>query len=109
MAFSPQSNRNAWVQLYEARRVTAEPETRPAGRPPGVVPRRKVGLTLSQGENSEIDIWQERFSTLLRRKVSAGETVGILTRMASARFTRLGLDIEDITLGQLVEKLVGMD
>ncbi len=109
MASSPNSTRNAWVQLYEARRVPNEKESRTPGRPPGVVPRRKVGLTLSQGETSEIDIWQERFSTLLRRKVSAGETVGILTRMASARFTRLGLDIEDITLGQLVEKLVGMD
>jgi len=50
MASTQNVNRNAWVQLYEARRVPNEQEVRSPGRPPGVVPRRKVGLTLSQGE-----------------------------------------------------------
>ena len=48
MASTQNPNRNAWVQLYEARRVPNEQEVRAPGRPPGVVPRRKVGLTLSQ-------------------------------------------------------------
>ena len=48
MATNPNSSRNAWVQLYEARSVPSEPETRSPGRPPGMIPRRKVGLTLSQ-------------------------------------------------------------
>ena len=47
MASNPNTNRNAWVQLYEARRIPSEPETRSPGRPPGIVPRRKVGLTLT--------------------------------------------------------------
>ncbi len=107
MAAIQNPNRNAWVQLYEARRVPSEPEGRSPGRPPGIVPRRKVGMTLSQGEITELENWRERFSGLLQRSVSAGETLGILTRICTNRYTRLQ-DPEDIeTLGQLVEKLIG--
>ena len=62
MATITNPNRNAWVQLYEARSVPSEPESALPGRPPGIVPRRKVGLTLSQGEITELEHWQERFS-----------------------------------------------
>lgn len=106
MASGPNSSRNAWVQLYEARRVPNEQESRTPGRPPGIVPRRKVGLTLSHGEIAEIEAWQKRFSDLLHRSVSAGETVGILTRVCTARFTRMGEDKEFKALSQLVERLV---
>ena len=106
MASSPNSTRNAWVQLYEARRVPNEKESRTPGRPPGVVPRRKVGLTLSHGEIAEIEVWQKRFTALLHRSVSAGETVGILTRICSARFARMGDDKDIKVLAQLVEALV---
>jgi hypothetical protein len=106
MASGSNTTRNAWVQLYEARRVPSEQEQRTPGRPPGIVPRRKVGLTLSHGEISEIETWQKRFSDLLHRSVSAGETVGILTRICSARFNRMG-DQKDVkALAQLVERLV---
>lgn len=107
MASNPNPTRSAWVQLYEARRVSNEPEVRSPGRPPGIVPRKKVGLTLSHGEITEIERWQERFSTLLHRKVSAGETVGILTRICTTRFSRLGESTETDALTQLVEKLIG--
>ncbi|KAF0107693.1 MAG: hypothetical protein FD147_2401 [Chloroflexi bacterium] len=111
MAANTNPNRSAWVQLYEARSVPSEPELRSPGRPPGIVPRRKVGLTLSQGEVTEIDRWQERFSDLMGRKVSAGETVGILTRICSARLThlreRLGDDLGAGVLSAFVDKLVG--
>jgi len=106
MASGPNSTRNAWVQLYEARRVPNEQESRTPGRPPGIVPRRKVGLTLSHGEIAEIEAWQKRFSDLLHRSVSAGETVGILTRVCSARLARMGEDKEFKALAQLVERLV---
>lgn len=100
-------NRNAWVQLYEARRVPNEQEGRSPGRPPGMVPRRKVGLTLSQGEITELENWRERLSGLLHRSVSAGETVGILTRICTTRYTHLK-DAEEIdVLAELVEKLIG--
>lgn len=107
MSSEPSSSRSAWVQLYEARRVSSEPETRSPGRPPGIVPRRKVGLTLSQGEITEIEHWQEKLSSLLNRKVSAGETVGILTRVCTARLNRLDIDLENAELSELVEKLIG--
>jgi hypothetical protein len=100
--------KNAWVQLYQARQIKADlMETRTPGRPPSPVPRRKVGLTLSQGEISELDAWQQRFSELLGRKISIGETVGILTRICSARLSRME-DSEPIdSLVALVEKMIG--
>jgi len=107
MASIQNPNRNAWVQLYEARRIPNEQEVRSPGRPPGVVPRRKVGLTLSQGEITELETWRERFSSLLHRSVSAGETLGILSRICTNRYNRLP-DAEEIdTLVELVEKLIG--
>lgn len=107
MAANTNSNRSAWVQLYEARSVPSEPESRSPGRPPGIVPRRKVGLTLSQGEITEIERWQERFSNLMGRKVSAGETVGILARICSARLANLGDELDAQVLSMFVDKLVG--
>lgn len=107
MAANTNSNRSAWVQLYEARSISSEPETRAPGRPPGMIPRRKVGLTLSQGEITEIDRWQERFSALMGRKVSAGETVGILTRICSTRLANMDEDQIPGELSALVEKLIG--
>ena len=107
MATVQNPNRNAWVQLYEARSVPEETETRAPGRPPGLIPRRKVGLTLSQGEISEIERWQERLSKLAGRKVSAGETVGILTRICSTRFAQLDENKTRQALVDLVEELIG--
>ena len=82
MATNPGSNKPAWVQLYEARRLAVEYEPRSPGRPPAPIPRRKVGFTLSQGEIRELEVWQDRFSRLLQRKVSTGETIGILVRVS---------------------------
>lgn len=107
MTSSHSPNRSAWVQLYEARRVIAEPETRPPGRPPAPIPRHKVGITLSQGEVNELEAWQERLSSLLGRKVSVGETVGILTRICTGRLARLGEDANVDNLLQLVERMAG--
>ncbi len=98
-------NKPAWVQLYEAR-SQPQPESRPPGRPPGAVPRHKVGVTLSQGEVSELQAWQEKLSTMLGRKVSTGETVGILVRICSARMTRLARKGDPENLLQLVERMV---
>jgi len=99
---------SSWVQLYEARRATKAPQLRPVGRPPSIIPRKKVGVTLSKGEEAELDIWQQRFSLFLGRKVSTGETVGIIARILSARFDDLGdLDLTKMEdLETLVTKLV---
>jgi hypothetical protein len=100
------TNKSAWVQLYEARRPSNTIKTRSPGRPPSPVPRHKVGITLSQGETSELEAWQQRFSKVLGRKVSLGETIGILTRISTARLNNIspsptgGLD-------ELVEALIG--
>jgi hypothetical protein len=100
--------KSAWVQLYQARQMKADvSEARTPGRPPSPIPRRKVGLTLSQGEITELDHWQERLSELVGRKISTGETVGILTRIATARLGRVN-NLESIdSLVELVEKMVG--
>jgi hypothetical protein len=52
-------------------------------------------------------MWQTRLSTLLGRKISIGETVGILTRICSARFNRLPNSDEISNLAQLAEGMVG--
>jgi hypothetical protein len=103
---TPTPPRTAWVQLYEARRVSSIPVSRAPGRPPASIPRRKVGLTLAQGEISEIEEWQERFSGLLKRKVSEGETVGILVRICTARLNRVGEAADIGGLAAFVEKLI---
>jgi hypothetical protein len=99
--------KTAWTQLYEARRQMVEVETRSPGRPPAPIPRRKVGLTLSQGEINELEEWQNRFSALLNRKVSTGETMGILTRICTARYLRIASKSEPVALDELVEKMIG--
>lgn len=100
--------KTAWVQLYQARQLLAETaESRQPGRPPSPIPRHKVGMTLSQGEITELGVWQERLSSLLGRKLSTGETVGILVRVSSARLVRIGDDARFDTLVDLVEKMIG--
>ena len=79
---TPVNSKPAWVQLYEARRMSGGgPAQACRSSTCAIVPRRKVGLTLSQGEIHELEEWQERFSKMLDRKISTGETIGILTRM----------------------------
>ncbi|NPV57026.1 MAG: hypothetical protein HPY76_10215 [Anaerolineae bacterium] len=99
-------NKPAWVQLYEARQTSVEVETRSPGRPPSPIPRHKVGVTLSQGEVQELQVWQERLSRLLRRKVSVGETIGILTRICTARQNRLPAEPQPENLTALVERMI---
>jgi hypothetical protein len=65
-----------------------------------------VGVTLSQAEIFEIESWQNRLSELLGRKVSIGETIGILTRIASARVSRISGEAPFKSLTQLVELMV---
>lgn len=100
--------KSAWVQLYQARQIKAETtKTRMPGRPPSPIPRRKVGLTLSQGEITELSTWQDRLSDLMGRKLSTGETVGILTRICTARYARLDQGESQDTLVTLVEAMIG--
>ena len=101
------SNRSAWVQLYEARQAGIEIESRPPGRPPSLIPRRKVGMTLSQGEVNELSAIQEKLSRIMNRKVSVGETVGIMTRICTARISRISERDKPLTLAELVERMVG--
>lgn len=102
------SPKSAWVQLYQARQIKADlVESRSPGRPPSPIPRRKVGMTLSQGEINEIETWQNRFSELMGRKLSTGETVGILARICSGRFSRLDDSDTFASLVELVEKMIG--
>jgi hypothetical protein len=70
------------------------------------IPRTKVGVTLSQAEINEIEAWQDRLSGLLRRKISVGETMGILTRICSARLERVAEHVEPSDLTDLVEKMI---
>ena len=106
--FGP-SPKPAWVLLYEARRPTPVTRTRPRGRPPRVTPRKATVFHLTDGERIEIDAWQERLSPLLGRKISLGETAGILARICSARLPRVDNGSEVKSLAELVTAMVGGD
>ena len=108
MASSSRS-RSAWVQLYEARNVPGEIEVRSPGRPPAPIPRHKVGFTLSTGEVTELTAWQVRVSKMLGRKASLGETIGILTRICSARFSRMEDTAKIENLAALVDRMIGSE
>jgi hypothetical protein len=97
----------AWVLLYEARRLSPPTRTRSRGRPPRVTPRKATVIHLTDGERSEIDDWQDRISPLLGRKVSLGETAGILARICSARLPRINEDLTFDNLSDLVRSMVG--
>ena len=99
----------AWVQIYEKRRVVEPVTTRLPGRPSAPIPRQKVGVTLSQAEITEIEVWQRRLSALLRRKISVGETIGILARICSGRYERIAEYTGTDDLGYLVEKMVAKE
>ena len=102
------TSKTAWVQLYQARQIPVDiTETRTPGRPPSPIPRKKVGLTLSDGETKELEVWQKRLSDLMGRKISIGETVGILTRIATGRLARLNPNDPAESLVELVEKMIG--
>jgi hypothetical protein len=62
---------------------------------------------LTEGERREIDAWQVRISPLLGRKVSLGETAGILARICSARLPLVREDDEPDSLAELVRMMVG--
>jgi hypothetical protein len=103
------SAKPAWVLLYEARRPIPISRTRPRGRPPRVTPRKATVIHLTDGERMEIDTWQERLSPLLGRKISLGETAGILARICSARLPKVENGTEVKSLAELVAVMVGND
>lgn len=99
----------AWVQLYEARRLMPPTRTRSRGRPPRVTPRKATVVHLTDGERAEINAWQARISPLLGRKVSLGETAGILARICSARLPKVTDGEQLESLSELVRIMVGED
>lgn len=103
------SPKPAWVLLYEARRPTPIARTRPRGRPPRVTPRKATVFHLTDGERMEIDTWQERLSPLLGRKISLGETAGILARICSARLPKVDNGKDVNSLADLVSMMVGIE
>jgi len=102
----PASTKTAWVQLYEARRPVSEPPARTPGRPPSAIPRRKIGLTLSQAEIVELERWQVLLSDIAGRHVSSGETVGILTRICSTWLAQQRLSTQYQSLSEFVDYII---
>lgn len=97
-----------WVQLYMARRQSPPPErTRPRGRPRRLVPReKKTAFRLTDSEFHELSTWQSRFSALLDRHVSYGETLGILARICTARLDNVNSEYSPESLATLVEMMI---
>jgi hypothetical protein len=70
------------------------------------VPRKKVGVTLSQGEINELSEWRDRLTEMVGRKVSTGEVIGILARICSMRYKNVSEDAEMKELADLVDVMV---
>jgi hypothetical protein len=61
---------------------------------------------LSDGERGDILNWQDRFSAVLKRNVSLGETAGILARICSERLDSLDTKEPPDSLSELVDLMV---
>jgi hypothetical protein len=72
-----------------------------------VTPRKATVFHLTDGERAEINDWQDRISPLLGRKVSLGETAGILARICSARLPHVNGDLAFDNLSDMVRSMVG--
>jgi len=101
----------AWALLHETK--TNQPATSPlpAGRPPRLSPARKSTVHLTSGDEEAIHLWQNVFSEVLGKKVSLGETFGLLARICQERAAMLDLSLNDYhgpdRLVDLIQKLVG--
>lgn len=108
---SPATRRTyAWVRLYETGQAQAN--LRPStglspGRPPRTVPTRRTSVTFTTGDETAVTDWQARFTRLLGRKPSIGETMGILARVCAERLQVLDANPMPDTLAELVTILVG--
>lgn len=79
----------AWARLYLASKeklVMEDPdEQKPKGRPQRHTPAKKTTIYLSPDDKEVLIHWQELFSQASERKVSLGETVALLARIARER------------------------
>lgn len=83
----------SWLLLLESRHARP-PEKEPTstserGRPRLNVATYQTSVTLSKGDREAIDYWQEQLSTLIKRKVSMGETMGFLARICQERMAMM--------------------
>lgn len=102
---------SAWLQLYIAQKTrtpSGKPTIRP-GRPGRVVAWADLHMEMPQGDLKQVRDWQKRFDVLLNRKVSLGETVGLLARICTARFDVLDPNGVPDDIENLVDLMVGDD
>lgn len=75
-------------------------EQKPKGRPQRHTPAKKTTIYLSPDDKEVLIHWQDIFSEVSGHKVSLGETVALLARIARDRYdknhTENGVQIEDM-------------
>ncbi len=85
----------AWALLHETKSSLPAPTPLPAGRPPRSSPARKSTVHLTSGDEEAIHLWQHFFSDILGRKVSLGETFGLLARICQERAEMIGISLSE--------------
>jgi len=82
----------AWARLYLASKEKlnmADPdEQKPKGRPQRHTPAKKTTIYLSPDDKEVLIHWQDIFSGVSDHKVSLGETVALLARIARDRYEK---------------------
>jgi hypothetical protein len=99
----------SWLQLYEARYIRTPPTPLPSGspgRPARAVPVKKTSVTYTAGDEEALLLWQEKFTDLLGRKPSMGETAGLLARICTDRLEWLHPASLPGSLGEFVTLMV---
>jgi hypothetical protein len=77
------------------------------GRPPSAFPRKSYSCKLSQEEMATLKAWQSRFSSLMGKNSSRGETVGLLTRIITLHYqSENPADDQIETFGDLMDILL---
>ncbi|MHC1732948.1 MAG: hypothetical protein AB9888_13095 [Bacteroidales bacterium] len=103
----------AWALLHETTSQKIR-SSLPTGRPPRSSPTRKSTVHLTTGDEEAIRQWQAYFSSALDKKVSLGETFGLMARILRERAELLNIplhepDTQTQKFLELVQKLVGID
>ena len=100
---------SAWLQMYIAQKTlipSGKPEV-PRGRPRRLVAWADLHTEIPQGDLQQVRDWQQRFNDLLGRKVSLGETIGLLARINTSRLEFLDVKTLPEDIQTLVNLMIG--
>jgi hypothetical protein len=93
-----------WTQLYELTRLPAAPKKK-VGRPlESAFPRKLMGIYLSVEEKESLLAIQKELRSILQKKPSYGEVLGILSRLYSMTLEESPVVLDELARGHVRHK-----